>query len=165
MNAPKVKFTQEHEEDLCIPRAFASVLHYAGFCTVALKVKNKFNSREYCYSSTDTNYTKIHIYASALLPKWLQCTSKHIKHIRWDVDLKDNHIFVKGILGTDGVANHAIAIYNRWIFDANEECALPLSKNALNYCVSTAEETHEFKTFTGGFFFHERGTKNKLEKL
>ena len=39
MNAPKVKFTQEHEEDLCIPRAFASVLHYTGFCTVALKVK------------------------------------------------------------------------------------------------------------------------------
>ena len=82
MNAPKVQFTQEHEEDLCIPRAFASVLHYAGFCTVALKVKNKFNSREYCYSSTNTNYKKIYTYASKKLPNWLQCTSKHIKHIR-----------------------------------------------------------------------------------
>ena len=165
MNAPKIQFIQEHEGDLCIPKAFASVLYYAGFYKVAHLVNNTFNSREDCFSSTDTSYKKIYSYASEILPKWLQCTSRHIKRIRWNVELKDNDIFVGGILGTDGVANHAIAIYNRWIFDANEEYALPLSKDALNYCVSTAEETHEFQTFTGGFFFRERGKQNRLEKL
>ena len=159
MNAPKIQFIQEHEGDLCIPKAFASVLYYAGFYNVAHLVNNTFNSREDCFSSTDTSYKKIYSYASEILPKWLQCTSRHIKRIRWNVELKDNDIFVGGILGTDGVANHAIAIYNRWIFDANKECALLLSKDVLNYCVSTTEETHEFQTFIGGFFFGKKGEK------
>ena len=54
--------------------------------------------------------------------------------MRWDTDINQYDIFVAGIVGTDGVAYHAIAIYNNWVFDANEKIALPLCKEALDYC-------------------------------
>ena len=51
----------------------------------------------------------------------MQLNLKRIRYINWKEDIRQFDIFVAGILGSDGIANHAIAIYNNWIFDANEK--------------------------------------------
>ena len=84
--------------------------------------------------------------------------------MRWDTDINQYDIFVAGVVGTDGVANHAIAIYNNWVFDANEKIALPLCKEALDYCVSTKDQKFEFVKFTSGFYYREQGKKLRLKR-
>ena len=70
-----------------------------------------------------------------------------------------------GILqGDDGEANHAITIFNKWIFDANEKHAIPLCQEGLNYCVSTSETRVTFLGFTEGFFFCENSKKQRLKR-
>ena len=121
LNAPKVRYVQEENMDLCIPKAFASVLHYVGFCAAAKEINDKFHSREYCYGIKDTNFKAISSFAVQVLPSWLQIRSKNINEFNWQLDLDQFDIFVAGLVGTDGIANHAIAIYNNWIFDGNEK--------------------------------------------
>jgi len=55
--------------------------------------------------------------------------------------------------GNDGHANHAVAIFNGWIFDSNEKIAIPLCQEGLDYCVSTKEEKVKFVKFNNGFYF------------
>ena len=54
-NTPSVLYQQDDLSDLCIPKAFASVLHYAGFHEVAKEINSKFNDPKYCYSLKDPN--------------------------------------------------------------------------------------------------------------
>ena len=150
--------------DLCIPKAFASVLHYVGFCAAAKEINDKFYNREYCYGIKDTNFKAISNFAVQVLPSWLQIRSKNINEFNWQLDLDQFDIFVAGLVGTDGIANHAIAIYNNWIFDGNEKIAIPLCKEGLDYCVSTVESSIKFVSFTGGFYFREEGKKNRLKR-
>ena len=86
------------------------------------------------------------------MPNWLQCSSKQIKKIKWESDIRDYDIFLGILQGDDGEANHAITIFNKWIFDANEKYAIPLCEVGLNYCVSTSETRVKFLGFTEGFF-------------
>ena len=113
----------------------------------------------------DPNFKAIYKFTKQLLPNWLQLRNKHISRINWKEDIELFDIFVSGILGTDGIANHAIAIYNNWIFDANEMVAIPLCKSGLDYCVSTIDQRNEFVKFTSGFYYREQGKKkNKLKR-
>ena len=160
-NAPKIEFRQEGKVDLCVSKAFASVLHYAGFRDDALEINKNFTQKINAFDGTDPNFAAIHKFAKALLPGWMQLHLKRIKHINWKEDIKQFDIFVAGILGSDGIANHAIAIYNNWIFDANEKIAIPLCKAGLDYCVSTKDDSYEFVKFTSGFYFREQNGNEK----
>ena len=42
------------------------------------------------------------------------------------------------LLGEDGGAGHAVTIVGRWIFDATQPHALPLSRESLDECCSSA---------------------------
>ena len=162
-NAPSVLYQQDNLSDLFIPKAFASVLDYAGFYEVAKEVNSKFNDHKYCYSQKDPNYQSIYKFGMSVLPKWLQCSSKNIWKVRWK-DIKQFDIFVGGLLGTDSIANHAIAIYNNWIFDGNKKVAIPPCQEGLDYCVSTKYFKCKFVKFTGGFYLRERGDKKQLKR-
>ena len=163
-DAPKLKYTQEGKIDTCVSKAFASVLHYAGYTEIASNINGKFFSKKEVYVCSEPNYTAILAFATPKLPKWLQLCRKRIDKMRWDTDINQYDIFVAGVVGTDGVANHAIAIYNNWVFDANEKIALPLCKEALDYCVSTKDQKFEFVKFTSGFYYREQGNKLRLKR-
>ena len=109
-------------------------MHYAGYTEIASNINGKFFSKKEVYVCSEPNYTAILAYATPRLPKWLQLCRKRIDKMRWDTDINQYDIFVAGVVGTDGVGNHAIAIYNNWVFDANEKIALLLCKEALDYC-------------------------------
>ena len=66
---------------------------------------------------------------------------------------KKYDLFVSIIKGSDNIANHAIGIYNGWIFDANKKVAIPLCQEGLNYCVSKQDAKDKFVLFTCGFYF------------
>ena len=66
--------------------------------------------------------------------------------------------------GNDGHANHAVAIFNGWIFDSNEKIAIPLCQEGLDYCVSTKEEKVKFVKFNDGFYFRENSQKKRLKR-
>jgi hypothetical protein len=36
------------------------------------------------------------------------------------------------LMSVDGAVNHAVTLFDNWVFDANEETALPISIPALN---------------------------------
>ena len=164
LNAPRIKYMQEDKADLCIPKAFASVLHYVGFEKVAKDINDNFHSRKDCYSSEDPNFKALYDFGKESLPGWLQCKSNFISEIDWQIDLEQFDIFLGGLIGSDGEANHAVAIYNNWIFDANEKIAIPLCKEGLDYCVSTIDSMNEFISFTGGFYFREQGNRERLKR-
>ena len=88
-----------------------------------------------------------------------------IREIDWQIDLEQFDIFLGGLIRSDGEANHAVAIYNNWIFDANEKIAIPLCKEGLDYYVSTIDSKHESVSFTGGFYFREQGKKKVKTQL
>ena len=68
-DAPKLKYTQEGKIDTCVSKAFASVLHYAGYTEIASSVNNKFFSKKEVYGGTDPNYTTILNFATKRLSK------------------------------------------------------------------------------------------------
>ena len=59
---------------------------------------------------------------------------------------------------------HAIAIHGGFVYDANEDFALPLCKEALDYCCSTQEIRNEFLHFQKGMIFSYTGTKSEKVK-
>ena len=126
----KGKYMQGGNTDLFVPKAFASVLHYVGFEPEAADINSKFCNREYCYTSHDPNSKEFSSYGVKVLPKWLQLKSKDIKNLDWQLQLEQSDIFLGGMVGADSIANHAVAIYNNWIFDANEKMLYHCAKKA-----------------------------------
>ena len=164
VNAPKVEFIQDSDQDLCIPKAFASVLCHVGFTKEANCVNTEFSMRDKCYTTDDCNLKKIYQCGKRILPKWLQCNHKGFNRFNWKTDLDKYDIFVGVLEGSDGEVNHAIGIFNNWIFDSNENVAIPLCQEGLNYCVSNCETDVEFVKFKRGFFFRDRSDNTKKLK-
>ena len=139
-------------------------MHHAGFYDVAEKINKKFFSKTESFEGKDPNFKVICNFMTPFFPNWMQLHNKHIDQIDWKNNIKQFDIFVGGILGTDGIANHAVAIYNNWIFDANESIAILLCKLGLDYCVSTKKDTFEIIELTSGFSYREQGNKQRLKR-
>lgn len=77
---------------------------------------------------------------------------------------KKYNLFVAIIKRLDNIANHAVGIYNSWIFDSNEKVAIPLCQEGLKYCVSTEDEMIQFVSFTCEFYFRESSTNQRLKR-
>ena len=163
-DAPKVYYNQNGTGDLCVSKSFASILHHVGFIAEAKLIDTKFQQKIDCFSDDDCNLCAIYKYASKLLPSWMQCTAKGIKNFDWDKDIQDFDLFLGVLIGSDGHINHAVAIFNKWIFDSNEKSAIPLCQEGLNYCVSSKNEKVEFLGFKRGFFFRENSKKSRLKR-
>ena len=164
VNAPKVEFIQDSDQDLCIPKAFTSILCHVGFTKEANCVNTEFSTRDKCYTTDDCNLKKIYQCGQRILPKWLQCNHKGFNRFNWKTDLDKYDIFVGVLEGSDGEVNHAIGIFNNWIFDSNENVAIPLCQEGLNYCVSDCETDVKFVKFKRGFFFRDQSDNTKRLK-
>ena len=73
-------------------------------------------------------------------------------------------MFLAIVEGSDKMLNHAVGIFNNQIFDSNEDKAIPLSQEGLNYCVSTSTKSITFEKFAGGFFFRETSEKQRIKR-
>ena len=161
---PIVRYKQRCEDDLCVPKAFASIVHNVGFVNEAGQIDNRFNDKKYCFTKKDSNLSAVYRYGMEILPNWLQLFRKSVKKVKWDEDIKQFDLFVGVLKGSDGQVNHAVGIFNNWIFDSNEDCAIPLSQEGLDYCVSTPTIRNNFVGFNDGFYFRELGKRQKLKR-
>ena len=58
----------------------------------------------------------------------MQCVGKKIKNIKWKTDIQQYDLFLGVLEGNDGHANHAVAIFNGWIFDSKVKLQFPYVK-------------------------------------
>jgi hypothetical protein len=76
-------------------------------------------------------------------------------------------MFVLGVIqDSTYCCQHAVTIFNNWIFDSNEPYALPLSRESLDCCtweVKDGKVDHLscFIRFCDGWIFQEHETKTK----
>jgi len=63
-----------------------------------------------------------------------------------------------GLKGLDGKTDHAICVVGKWIFDSNFEKALPLTKQSLNICCSSADKKTKFSCATRGLMMSYKST-------
>ncbi len=72
---------------------------------------------------------------------------------------------VLGVLrGSDGSNSHAVTIHRKFIFDSNEEIAIPLKKSALDYCTSDVGHDCTFVDFYKGWIFDYNRKKRLYPK-
>ena len=57
------------------------------------------------------------------------------------------------LLGSDGGASHAVTVADGWIFDSNEQVALPLTQLALDYCTWDKVTRTTCVGFHSGYIF------------
>ena len=120
-------------EDLCVSNSLASALFNIGFRTQAEEIV-KFGKREVAGGTVDA-LDKVVKFACSILPRWLQ-----LKKIPTEYDWKtmdEKIVFVGVLFASDGSSSHAVSIHGSYIYDANEEFALPLCQEALHYCTSS----------------------------
>ena len=91
-------------------------------------------------------------------------------NFNWKTDLKENTFYIGTIQGSDGNAQHAITLFNKWIFGSNERTAVPLCKDGLDFCTQSEDEkkltgrTLLFSHFTQGLLLWDTTKKQKLKR-
>ena len=109
------------------------------------------------YGETDLNggtvdaVGKVSLYAHALLPHWIQRKRlKKPEEFQWEVLLQEEMkitIALCVLNESDGNSSHAVTIHGGYVYDANEVIAIPLCKEALDYCCSTETMKNTFVSF------------------
>ncbi len=89
-------------------------------------------------------------YIENQLPQWIARKMLKKPHMfDWKLlqeQMKDTILL--GVLNkSDGNGSHAVTIHGRYVYDANKVVAIPLCKEALDYCCSTTMVTNEFVSF------------------
>ena len=120
---PKVHFVQEEGKDLCVSHLLASAIFELGFVVQAAKFATC--GREELTQGIVNALKKVMAFASDVLPKWIQPDWKP-QIFNFKKELKQTDIFVGVLLALDGNSNHAITIHGGFIYNANEQVAIPL---------------------------------------
>ena len=161
-DAPRVLFVQSEGEDLCVSKSLASALDAIGFVSEAASI-NQYGENHLRGGIVDA-IKRVGQYAKSQLPSWV--TRKVMKRPHmcdWTLlqeEMKD--YIVLGVLGElDGNGSHAVTIHGGFVYDANEVVAIPLCKEALDYCCSTSTVKNEFMCFRKMTLFYYDGSDLK----
>jgi len=156
--APQVHFVQSEGEDLCVSKSLASALYAIGFDNAAKSI-NHFGESQLRGGTVDA-IRKVGQFAETQLPTWI--TRKVLKRphmFDWQLlqeQMKDT--MVLAVLNeSDGNGSHAVTIHSGFVYDANEVVAIPLCKEALDYCCSTSTVKNEFVSFRKATLFFYDG--------
>lgn len=128
---PKLKYLQK-DERTCVYTSFASCMHYLGYEKFA-KLTHNISGRK---SENVNNLKNLRKTMKEHFPRKFRQFSYNrdgIDILNHDGILDDRPTLVI-LEGDDGGVEHAITIYNCWIFDSNLEEAIPLTQNSLNWC-------------------------------
>ncbi len=116
----------------------ASAVHHAGGHQLASELRNKAVKHE----------NKICAFTAFVLFVETMDKALHSKaEVAETYDLlanKKNSLVLASIRGGDGKEDHCIAVYGRWIFDSNFPRALMLTKESLDLCCSSDDESTHY---------------------
>ena len=157
-HAPRVVYTQATGRDLCVPKAFASVLYQLGFKKEASQVD--LYGEQHLNGGTVDALRKVFVFATKILPSFVQGTNLSHDYDWRSLVKQDLTSIVLGVISaSDGSNSHAIAIHGGYVYDANETIAIPLSQQALDYCALTDTVESKFVKFRRGYMFAYAGKK------
>ena len=92
--------------------------------------------------------------------KYSVCKLGKKNRSKWDMmsSTQKYQLCALGLKGLDGKTDHAICVVGKWIFDSNFEKALPLTKQSLNICCSSADKKTKFSCATRGLMMSYKST-------
>ena len=136
---------------------FASVLYYIGYKDSADVIQEKaVGAREGGGVNSLKTLSNLVRHMSEIQ---FMNTRKTKHQFNWEIDLGTEMILVAVLQSEDGGVNHGVTIFGGYIFDSNEEQALPLCTEALDYCCSCYPNMFKFVRFHKGVIFEARGKK------
>ena len=160
--APRINYMQG-EIDSCVFSSLASAFHQTSIPDLVraasiLQQKTKKHS----------GGTKCLAMAKDIVVqnvKWLQ-PKRLPKNFNWEKDVNDYMFVVGVILDSTNCQQHAITIFQKWIYDSNEPFALPLCKGSLDCCSwdirnGNVHGASSFVKFSDGWIFRELEMKKK----
>jgi hypothetical protein len=163
VGAPRIRFMQEENEDLCVSNSIASAFDTLGFDKEAWIIA-EFGKAHMAGGTVDALDNVVQ-FARDVLPTWIQPKRKPLA-FDWRQDLDCRTVFVGVLLASDGNSSHAITIHGGFIYDSNEVVALPLCQEALDYCTSTETQKSTFVEFRRGWSFRYTGKQqNKMKQM
>ena len=164
--APKIKYQQKDEMNLCVPNALASVLHELGFTEEAITI-HEYGLKQLLYSPAMDAINMIFEKAKEVLPKWLRLSKFPNKKKNIKLSSEEVTAIILGVLETsDGHRSHAVAVHGGYIYDANETIAIPCTKEGLDYCTSTPTKDSKFLYFRRGIkIYCQSQDKRHIEKM
>jgi hypothetical protein len=143
--APSVYFVQLEGEDLCVSKSLASALYVIGFEGAAGAI-NHYGESQLRGGTVDA-IQKVGQHTETELPQWIiRKVLKKPHTFDWKLlqdQMKDTILL--GVLNKlNGNGSYAVTIHCGYVYDANEVVAIPLCKEALEYCCSTSTVKNEF---------------------
>ena len=133
---------QQKDKRTCVFSSFASCVHYLGHDQMGIRLQQLSSNQSYRMN----NLERLKVAVDTSLG--MQCRIKKyngkgsLKHrldplnngeMREKNDIAYPTVVV--LEGDDGGTEHAVTIYDNWVFDSNVEFALPLKQNTLDWCV------------------------------
>jgi hypothetical protein len=160
-NAPVAKYWNSKgnpDDRRCVVDSAASGLHHLGHTTLAEFCASADHTKELCGMD---HFRDVVINHSTREDRCLFVVVKLRKkeiYSNWDtlVDAPKYRLCLLGIESSDGKTDHAICVIGNWIFDSNFEKALPLTKESLDICASSAERKSVFVKVTRGYLLRDR---------
>jgi hypothetical protein len=123
--------------DTCLFDSAASALFYLKMGNTASKVHDQALRS----LKKDNNQERISFLTEVIRKYEKKLGKTLVEYGRWQLNpLKDRSASptICVLAGTDGLCSHAVAIVGGWIFDSNEEEALPLCIESLHQCAPPA---------------------------
>ena len=133
---------QQKDKRTCVFSSFASCVHYLGHDQMGIRLQQLSSNQSYRMN----NLERLKVAVDTSLG--MQCRIKKyngkgsLKHrldplnngeMREKNDIAYPTVVV--LEGDDGGTEHAVTIYDNWVFDSNVEFAMPLKQNTLDWCV------------------------------
>ena len=149
---PEVKYQQGPGEQACLFKCAASAAHYCGFEQTGARANQLSNHN----LAPGENWKRLVKAVSSGTSKG-HLQPKRLKQSDDVLDVAKTSAFVVvGLVSADGSTTHAVALTDKWIFDANLTHALPLSRESLNICCSSDTGHSEFVRLNRGYSFTMR---------
>ena len=146
VKAAAIHYHQKSHERYCLFYSFASALHYAGRADLASIVVRKGRS----LTDDPMNWKKFFLLLQSLHKQL--CNKKIAPETFSFENVREEDCLVMCLRGSDGKEDYCVTIFNKLIFDANMENAMPLIKSNLDFCCCCNEimdESMQTDTFVG----------------
>ena len=128
---PAIKYQQKEGERTCMVYGMASAVHHAGRKQLASEIRNMGKKFEHRMNSFGA-------FLQSLAKKDKALNATRESATAYDLlKIASGQLVLACLKGADGMEDHCIAVYDRWIFDSNFTKALPLTKTSLDLCCSS----------------------------
>ena len=149
-----VKYQQGYNP-YCLHYSFASAMHHVGLRDISFAIADLARKN----TGIAENWKSL-VQEMRDRMGWLQCT----KFTKGRLDPLTNISIYPTLLilqGENGSIDHAVTTVGEWLFDANRRHAERITKELLDWCVSSDEEASSYKQVYLAFRFAEQVGRTK----